>query len=331
MTSRRKIAVAAGIVSVLVVTFAVLGATGTFTSPSRGRTTTGAAVQDGRFPNAGNTGVPKGTVLSDYKGPTTITRCGTVIDSKVVKGGLDIRAGNGTHSAATPCVTIKNSLVNGPIDDSYTSVGYGPLLLVDDEINAPKPSESKLFDLYETNWYAWRVNVHGGIGGVQCDGYCEMHDSYVHDFYYLSPNHMGAFLSNGAYGAPILLDHNTFLCRIINTSDQDGLGGCTSDVNFLADFSPITNVTVSDNLLVANPADQYFCAYTGAAQPTKPYPAGTQIVWKNNTFQRGDSGKCGGTGPVYDWAYNAGNVWTGNHWDDGTVLNPTSSGVDATK
>ncbi len=217
-------------------------------------------------------------------------------------------------------MTIKNSLVNGRVDDDYTGHGFGPLVMTDVEINAPNGAQEVHDDIYETNWYGWRLNVHGGRGGAQCDGYCELHDSYVHDFLWTEGLHVGAFLTNGAYGAPILLDHNSFLCSLANQSVFDGNGGCTSDVNFLPDFSAITNATVTNNLFIANPSQEYYCVYTGTHIPSKPYPTGTNDVWRNNTFQRGSNGKCGGAGPVFDWAYNSGNVWSGNVWDDGSPL-----------
>ena len=60
--------------------------------------------------------------------------------SKVVNGDLTVLAGNGTHSASTPCVTIKNSLVRGMIDTKYASYscggarGCGPVVIADSEM-----------------------------------------------------------------------------------------------------------------------------------------------------------------------------------------------------
>ena len=109
--------------------------TSTTTSTVRSTTTT-TTRQSGQFPSAANTGVPTGKVLTAYSGPSVITTCGTVIDSKIVTGLLTIKVGNGTHSSATPCVTIKNSLIRGMINDGYAAQNYGPLLLTDDELDA---------------------------------------------------------------------------------------------------------------------------------------------------------------------------------------------------
>ena len=277
-----------------------------------------AAVAAGGFPSARNTGVPAGTVLAPYTGPSTIKSCGTVINGKLIKGGLDIRVGNGTHAAATPCVTIENSKILGTVDDGYNSQGYGPLVATDDEIIGTNGDTQG--PLQEANIYAWRLNIHGGRGQFACDGYCELHDSFIHDAYFVAGVHYQAFESNGAFGAPILVDHNTLICRLANAAS--GSGGCASDLSIFGDNSAITNVTVKDNLLKANPDDENWCVYSGAAVSTKAFPNGTNLVWTGNTFERGANGKCGGSGVIPDWAYNTGNIWQANKWDDGTPLNP---------
>ena len=54
------------------------------------------------FPTADNTGVPSGTTLTAYTGPMTITTDGTVIENKIINGGLDITGAN---------VTIRNCII----------------------------------------------------------------------------------------------------------------------------------------------------------------------------------------------------------------------------
>jgi hypothetical protein len=260
--------------------------------------------------------------MSTYTGPLTITSCGVVIDSKIINGDLFIRAGNGTHSSSTPCVTLKNSLVHGEVHNGYSGQRYGPLVVMDTEIAVPIPNDGASAALDDSNLYAWRVDVHGARSGVQCDGWCEIHDSFIHGNYYVSPAHLDAFISNGNYGAPIVLDHNSWQCMIINRSADDGKGGCSADVGLFADFSAITNMTVTNNLMMES--DAGYCAYTGSDQPSKPYPVGTGIVWKNNVWQRGGgAGMCGWAGAVYDWQNNSGNSWCNNTWDDGAAVMPS--------
>jgi hypothetical protein len=273
-------------------------------------------------PGPGNTGVRAGTALSPYGGPMTITRCGVVIDRKIITGDLTIRASNGTHSASTPCVKIQNSLVRGTVDDSYASKGMGPLVLRDTEIAVPTPNDGAQIALTEANIYAWRINVHGGRTNVMCDGSCEIHDSWIHGNYYVSPNHLGGFLSNGNSGRPILLDHNTIECSIINASQVDNSSGCSAALALFGDFSSISHITVTNNVFRASHDTFYYCAYTGARQPAKPYPVGTNLVWIGNIFERGPSGRCGDAGATADWAAQSGNVWTKNIWSDGRPVAP---------
>src|SRR6266699_3118051 len=54
------------------------------------------------FPTADSTGVPSGTTLTAYTGPMTITTDGTVIENKIINGGLDITGAN---------VTIRNCII----------------------------------------------------------------------------------------------------------------------------------------------------------------------------------------------------------------------------
>lgn len=284
-------------------------------SPTNTTTLTPPSTQ-GSWPGATNTGVPPGTVLAAYAGPTTISSCGVIIDSKIINSGLIIRASNGTHSATTPCVTIRNSKINGQIDTSYSDQKFGPLLITDSEIAIPTPNNGTFASLTQSNWYAWRLNIHGGRTNTQCDGYCELHDSWIHDNFYVSPSHMGGFLSNGNYGNPILIDHNSISCTLVNPAAQDSNGGCSGDINFYGDFSATSNITVTNNIFRAS-LDPSYCAYTGAHQTGKPFPDGTHLIWENNVWELGNNSKCATYGPVADWANNAGNVWSNNIWSTG--------------
>ena len=71
-----------------------------------------------------------------------------------------------------------------------------------------------------------------------------------------------------------------------------------------------------------------FCSY-GGATPGKPFSEdptnATNQKFTNNVFQRGGNSKCGTYGPVTSFrSGGAGNVWTGNTWDDGTPVGPVN-------
>jgi hypothetical protein len=88
------------------------------------------------------------------------------------------------------------------------------------------------------------------------------------------------------------------------------------------DFSPISHITMTNNVFRASRNAFYFCAYTGARQPSKPYPTGTNLVWVGNTFERGASGRCGDAGATPDWGAHSSNVWAANVWSDGRPVAP---------
>jgi hypothetical protein len=105
------------------------------------------------------------------------------------------------------------------------------------------------------------------------------------------------------------------------------VGDCTSDISFIPN-SNLSGITVSENLLVAS-LDASYCLYPSSDPPSKPGIV-NQVTVTDNVFQKGSNGKCGYYGPVSNWdtpnttpgADGYGNVWSGNIWDDGTVLNP---------
>lgn len=261
------------------------------------------------FPTATNRGVPAGVTLTPYAGPLNITSCGAVLDGVIVNGDLTVSAGNGTHSAATPCVTIRNSLIKGIVDDKWTARGFGPVVMTDSEI--ANPTARDVAAISDTNYYVWRSYIHGARSGGQCDGYCEIRDSMLVADTESGSAHMDAFISNGNYGAPMLLDHNSLLCQPSGSVPNGS--GCAADLGLFGDFSAITNVTVTNNLFMA--PDAYYCVHSGY-EPSKPFPNGGNINFTGNTFARGSSGKCGDAGPVYSWANSAG-TWCNNTYDNG--------------
>jgi hypothetical protein len=94
-------------------------------------------------------------------------------------------------------------------------------------------------------------------------------------------------------------------------------------------------VTIQNNYLGAN-ANSAFCTYAGATPGTASYAAqSNHIVYRDNVFERADTivnpapgqpgttSRCAAYGPVsgFDPA-GPGNVWSGNRYDDGTMVHP---------
>jgi hypothetical protein len=196
-------------------------------------------------------------------------------------------------------LTISDSEVDGGTDTTWPTVGAG-------------------------NVTALRVNLHGGHNGMECadtSSYCELRDSWIHGQAQEQgkETHLGGFLSLGATatcsgpsGRCLTLSHNTVVCDAPVAADG---GGCTGDINLIPHFSALHDVLIENNYLGAN-TGLSFCTYGGGGVE---HPA-TNIAYQGNTFQHGANGICGAYGPVTSFETKAGNVWTGNVWDDGSPV-----------
>lgn len=287
----------------------------------------------GCWPGPQNTGYPHGlpgdtrtpVTLTPYTGPTTITSCGVVIDSKIVNDTIIVQAGNGTTSKDTPCVTIRNSLVKGVIYSEQAS--YGPVLIQDTEVSPPDLPWWE--NIGRSNFFAYRVDSHGGEGVIKCDTHCEAADNWVHGMQLGGSYHYNAFGGNGTNDFRIL--HNYASCgdwaSVSNPSDD---AGCSAVIGFYGDYAPIQNITIDRNYLASTfdmsaarlNTQAGYCLNPGY-YPGKPYPDTHNLTVTNNVFARGGSGKCGVFGPTNSLngigAPN-GNVWQGNRYSDGVAI-----------
>lgn len=287
----------------------------------------------GCWPGPQNTGYPQGlpgdsrkpVTLTTYTGPTTIRSCGVVIDSKIVNESIIIEAGNGTTSKSTPCVTIRNSLVKGVIFAEKSS--YGPVLIEDTEV-AP-PDLPWWENIGRSNFFAYRVNSHGGEGVIKCDTNCEAKDNWVHGMELGGAYHYNAFGGNGTDGFRI--EHNYATCGDWSAySSRVEDAGCSAVIGFYGDYGPIQNITITKNYLAStfdmSDAGKHtqagYCLNPGY-YPGKPYPNTRNLTVTDNVFARGGSGKCGVYGPTNSLnkagAPN-GNVWSNNRFSDGAAI-----------
>jgi hypothetical protein len=265
----------------------------------------------GGRPGPANTGVPKGTRLSDYHGPCTITKAGTTIDAKKIGCDVVVRAAN---------VTIKRSKINGVVllDSDVPGSSRWSYTLADSEVDAGVQEHPAVS---YGNMTVLRSNIHGGITSVQCGEKaigCTVEDSWLHGQQIKQGTdwHLGGFLSNGGHN--IRIRHNNIVCDTPATPDGQG---CTGDLNLLGDFAVISDVVISDNFLGANTGSS-FCFYGGDAA-SKPYPHANKVVVTDNVFERGTNGKCADYGPVSSFNVDGpGNVWKNNTWSDGGKVTP---------
>jgi hypothetical protein len=262
------------------------------------------------YPGSNNTGVPVGKRLPSRDREVVIYEDGAIMENIEVTGQITIRADD---------VTIRKSDVSGFVyldtDDPSSPTWY--VTIEDSEINSGT-NERAAVSLGQ--FTLLRANMRGGHIGALCGGDCIVTDSWLHD-QYLPPNddwHLGGFLSNG--GSDILLEHNTISCDPANNGFG---GGCTGDLNLIADFAAIENITINDNFLKAN-ADAGYCLLAGY-NAGKPFGlAANNIDITNNIFERGTSGTCASFGVATDYSIlgspSPGSSWVNNRYDDGTVI-----------
>jgi len=289
------------------------------------RAGTGAGGGGGAFPNASNTGVPAGVTLKPYRGPCTITADNTVIDSKSVSCYLSIQAKN---------VVIRNSSLKQVQMDQDIMHAQGKsgwsFSVTDSNVDGGSVDGPGICC---GNYNVLRVEMRGGHNGAQCENdanYCNLTDSWIHGQYEPAggTRHLGGFLNDG--GTPSTLIHNSITCEPRAENDE---GGCSGDINLIANFGVMASVSVQNNFLGAN-ANSAFCTYAGATPGTPSYASqSNHIVYLDNVFERADrianpaagqpasTNRCAAYGPVSGFdSSGPGNVWTGNHYDDGTAI-----------
>jgi len=260
------------------------------------------------FPNATNTGVPAGTVLTDYTGPMLITEPNAVIDAKRITGDLRIRAAG---------VTVRNSKIFGDVRIDADTVGAS-FTITDSEVDAGSPLGENAYDgtaIGARDFTAIRVHVYNGKRGINCFLNCTVRDSFIEG---PADDPTGQAHESGMrMGAGSTIVGNTLRCA---AKDYPPDAGCSAALTGYGDFATVENNLIQGNLFVAGSGG--FCAY-GGSSAGKPFPNSNNIRFLDNVFQRGVSGKCGFWGPIADFNPSApGNRWERNTWDDGMPVSP---------
>ncbi|GIH02624.1 hypothetical protein Rhe02_06910 [Rhizocola hellebori] len=263
------------------------------------------------FPDANCTGVPTGITPVKYTGPCTIKTDGTVIEAKLVTCALSIQAKQ---------VMIKNSRIDGTVGTPNGTEQYS-FTIMDSEVHAPRATGTESQGVGDANFTMIRVEVTGGNRSVYCRKNCRVEDSWVHGQDIAQEPRIHASGIRQSQGSTIL--HNRIHCSVADTPSG---GGCSANLTGYGDFEPVRDNRIEKNLFVATPAGA--CAYGGSSgdDGTKPY--GNQalgIVFVDNIFQRGRTGKCGFYFPITDFdSSRPGNKWVNNKWDDGVALPPAN-------
>jgi len=205
-------------------------------------------------PNAGNTGVPDGTVLTAYTGSSTISRANTVIDGKLL-GCIEVTA---------PGVVIRNSKISCRPTYAAVSVDDGgfsgtPLLLEDVEIDC---GDNPGHGIGEANVIVRRANIHGCENGLDVNQNITVEDSFIHDLYNSSEAHadgiqLAGHFENGVVVAGaknVTIRHNT----IYGVGPDGSLGTSAIISNPRGD----TNILIEGNVL-AGGAYTLYCDRPG--------------------------------------------------------------------
>jgi hypothetical protein len=272
----------------------------TSTIPTSSTTPTGSTTA-GQWPDANNTGVPSGVSLSAYTGPCTITAANTAIDAKTVNCDLMIKANN---------VKISRSKINGSVSIAENAPSTYSFTLTDSTVNG---GDRVVTSLGAQNFTAKRVHVTGGNRSMHCWMNCLVEDSYMHG--QMTDETGVAHESGIRMGQGGTIRHNTITC---DAPDVPPDAGCSAGLTGYGDFAPVENNTIDSNLFQGTTGG--YCAY-GGSSTGKPYPDTSNIVFTNNVFERGKSGRCGWWGPITSFDANRpGNVWSGNTWADGNPV-----------
>lgn len=279
------------------------------------------------WPGPSNTGVPAGTTLTAYTGPTTITTNNMVIDGKQLTGSLTINAQN---------VTIKNSLINytggGGGGSGAIKILSGASVTIDHvEVNGNSAVHScvwhegssmtvtylKCHDM-EDAIFSW-----ADTGNAQSGNNFTVEHSYIYNFNAVESNgHFDGYQTEGAANG--IVRHNTIAASQDNTSAIAIWNGQKNTDNILVD----------NNLLKGGG----FTAYAQDYSPSEANPAGgytmTNIRFTNNKFSNIDSGCVGAYGVWFfrsSWTYQGGptgNWGTNGNTRSGNTVLETGASVD---
>ncbi len=170
----------------------------------------------------GTPGIPAGTNLTTYSGPTTITTNGTVLDGVYVAGGLTISADN---------VTIKNSHIDGPGGDNNPAIDVKGrnVTISHNLIGNTAQTLSGHFGVKIESGGNHQItgndiwHIHGGVymwaDGVTSADSILIQDNWVHQMTALAGDHMNNLTSECSYN--VTVDHNRLEGTVMPGSPAD--------------------------------------------------------------------------------------------------------------
>jgi hypothetical protein len=263
------------------------------------------------FPDASNTGVPKGKKLLtvpgqissgpgwhyDSRGWVEVDGNGANLTGLYIPYNLDITASN---------VTISDSkVVTGGANAFGISVRHTSNVTIEDStIAGLNTGAGRMMtgvkDVYadSTGLTVLRDNISMAETGVQLEA-GTVRDSYIHNTGFIAGDHVNGVTSNGGGSGLLTIDHNTIL---VNRNQTDAVG-------LFEDFGIQQNRVITNNLLAGGSYALYGGQNPGGA-PT------ANITVTGNVFSTTYYATGGAFGPVtYFNSAGAGDNWSGNTWD----------------
>jgi hypothetical protein len=239
------------------------------------------------LPDASCTGTLPGVARTNHEGNLDVTTDGAVIENMNVNGAIFVQA------KGVIIRNVKAKWINTG-GNRYPFVAYSPGTLIEDvEIDGQNTSGMGVDGL---NFTARRVNIHNTENGFRLFQNTTIEDSYVHDLYVasdVSDPHLSGLGSNA--GSNFTIRHNSFDCYRVR--------GCSGAL-VLYNQPNMDNVLIEKNYFKGGS----YCAYGGG-------PAGTNIDWLNNRFDRACQGD-GSYGPITNRPTDSASSWQGNVWHD---------------
>ena len=244
------------------------------------------------FPSSASTGVPDGTSLSTYTGPSTITNDGTVIDSKKITSCIVIKADN---------VTIKNSLLQtgGCFFNVLSDDGNTGLKLTDVEIDGLGNTSGDAA-IGGGGYTCLRCDIHGTTDGAKAGDDVVFRDSYIHDLAMTGGSHNDGIQSLGTDSLQIV--HN----RIITPR-----GSTSAIILSTGSADQMRNVKIDNNVLGGGA----YTVYGGYLAGTDSLSKISNISITNNKFTTEVYSRSGAYGPLTSTSSPV--VVSGNTWYDG--------------
>lgn len=212
------------------------------------------------FPSETTTGVPSGTSLTAYSGPTTISTNDTIVDSKTISSCLTVTGTN---------VTIRNSVITCSPSGGFNAVNHpdngsagDPLIIEDSEITCNGTNGN---GVGEGDFTLTRVDLHDCENGCDMNRDVLIEDTWIHDLSSVGgdPHEDGCQMGFGHFEGATLVDsvvRITFRHNRIEGVNNTG-GNATSAI---ISYSKTEDILIEENLLTGGSYTLYCSQGPGA-------------------------------------------------------------------